>query len=392
MGWSLKVVSVLALILLWIFFVVQPWGFVATRMACTDTGGVTTERTVDANSYFNATSKIGCYECLDEVATGAYDFVDIYYERPASAPADWLTTGYKRYEILTAPDARCDWWYQGSRSKRAKSQYGLEEKQCIGFYSIQEDEVSRFESRQVLWKSVSGPLGIDLYMHEIKIVDRETGDHIAQARDFRFVNSLSEAMSQKSAMYSCPNVDYTIFGAYGLRANVLNDSSGEHHVTPAAHYIAPGSESESAIITPAFSNDATIHVIGAYRAAPPPDYRPTHSGRPDSGDIHVKINGSGNVILVLTAHDPVRWVVQPNAATITQIVTFGYHEQEVFGAPQSTAVYSSPTLSHGNSKLYAYKQDANLVNLENAIYELTGKELQSFQGNYNGEKFIVQVN
>jgi len=156
--------------------------------------------------------------------------------------------------------------------------------------------------------------------------------------------------------------------------------------------VAPATPDDAAVEAPVvYSSNANVHAIGVYRAKRPPGSPPGVSGKRERGDVVVKVIGTGEIILVLSAYEPVRWIVQSRGAQVEQVVTFGFHEQEVIGVPRSTAVVANPPLASGDSRIFAYERDARFMKLERAVLELTGRPVHSFQGNYNGEEFVVRT-
>ena len=110
--------------------------------------------------------------------------------------------------------------------------------------------------------------------------------------------------------------------------------------------------------------------------------------RHKQGQVTVNIGGSGRAILVLTAYEPVKWTVRPRGVFIDQILLFGYYDQEVV-APPGSKVFSNLQTAAGSSRVYAYKKDRNYNQLQAMVREITGKEIDTFQGKYRAGSFQV---
>lgn len=130
-----------------------------------------------------------------------------------------------------------------------------------------------------------------------------------------------------------------------------------------------------------------VHVVGVYEGRLPGGK--ARGIREDAqGEVTVKVGGSGRVILVFSAYEPVKWKVVSQDVVIDQILLFGYHDQEVEG-PTGARVFSNLQTSVGSSRIYAYKKDDRYTKLEQAIREITGQEVDTFQGAYTAGMFYV---
>lgn len=103
------------------------------------------------------------------------------------------------------------------------------------------------------------------------------------------------------------------------------------------------------------------------------------------------------ITLVLCSYESVRWVIQADkGARIEKVIVGGYHLQAVSGtdAPITYRVYEHPERPMAEPRyFYAYKQDQeSYPKLVEALRQLTGKEIATFQGRYSYEKgapFVV---
>lgn len=104
------------------------------------------------------------------------------------------------------------------------------------------------------------------------------------------------------------------------------------------------------------------------------------------------VNGSGSIILVLTAYDPVHWRVHATGgARIEQVLLFGHETQTIEGQTADTQVYTSPQGSQGETGHTYRRNDPSFNALARTVRELTGKEISTFQGQYESGSFHVAV-
>lgn len=108
-------------------------------------------------------------------------------------------------------------------------------------------------------------------------------------------------------------------------------------------------------------------------------------GRPHvAGAIDVTVMRSKSpVVLVLTSYEPVNWRIQlaPGAA-LSAVLLFGYHESSVFG--------HGGVKLHRGGRLYAYQRPSKEFELLNReVMQLTGVEINGFQGAYSATSFSV---
>ena len=135
------------------------------------------------------------------------------------------------------------------------------------------------------------------------------------------------------------------------------------------------------------SDDTKVHVVGVYEGELPNGKRRGFREHAQ-GHVTVNVGGSGRAVLVLTAYEPVKWTVIPRGVFIDHILLFGYNDQEV-NAPPGSRVYTNLQSSVGATRTYAYKKDGNYVQLERAVREITGKDVDTFQGKYRAGSFSV---
>lgn len=137
------------------------------------------------------------------------------------------------------------------------------------------------------------------------------------------------------------------------------------------------------------SDDTKVHVVGVYEGELP-NGKKRGFREHAQGQVTVNVGGSGRAILVLSAYEPVKWTVVPRGIFIDHILLFGYYDQEV-NAPPGARVYTNLQSSVGGSSMYAYKKDGNYAKLERAVREITGVEIDTFQGKYRAGSFSVNT-
>ncbi|OJT21604.1 hypothetical protein BO221_27770 [Archangium sp. Cb G35] len=136
-----------------------------------------------------------------------------------------------------------------------------------------------------------------------------------------------------------------------------------------------------------------VHVIGVYEA------RGDHSGGSHpTGNAVVHVERTGPQVLVLSSYEPVNWKVTavPNA-NIQYILALGYHAQSV-EAPQGVQVkvldYETQGVFAGCA--YEYPDDdphsgCETPQLLEEVKRLTGQEVSSFHGCYQGTSFTLHA-
>ena len=135
------------------------------------------------------------------------------------------------------------------------------------------------------------------------------------------------------------------------------------------------------------ADDAVVHAVGVYEGELPGGERRGFREH-KQGEVTVNVGGSGRAILVLTAYEPVKWTVRPRGVFIDQILLFGYYDQEVV-APPGSKVFTNLATAAGSSRIHAYKKDKNHNQLQAVVREITGKEIDTFQGKYRAGSFQV---
>ena len=141
---------------------------------------------------------------------------------------------------------------------------------------------------------------------------------------------------------------------------------------------------------PDIADEATVHAVGVYQGALG-DGQTRGFQQQIPGQVTVNVGGAGRVILVLTAYEPVKWNIRTRGAVVDKVLLFGYHDQKVVSAHPGTRVYSNLQASTDTSRIYAYKMDKNYHRLARAVAEITGKNIETFQGKYEAASFSLNV-
>ncbi|MGH8054672.1 MAG: hypothetical protein ACREP4_12220 [Stenotrophomonas sp.] len=126
---------------------------------------------------------------------------------------------------------------------------------------------------------------------------------------------------------------------------------------------------------------AMIEAIGVYEAGNAVQVAGTQ-GRTGSVQVSVR-RGSKPIVLVLSAYEPVNWMltVEPGA-NLAAVLVGGYHQGQVFGAGRA------PVRQLGRT--YAYKRGGSEYSaLNTEVQRMTGKPIDAFQGRYDGGTFVT---
>ena len=131
----------------------------------------------------------------------------------------------------------------------------------------------------------------------------------------------------------------------------------------------------------ALARDAQIEAVGVYQGSP--GTLVATDGR-KVGQVEIRVRRSAKpVILALSSYEPVQWTLIPEPdAKISAVLVSGYYSSRVIGAGTASVVMTG--------KAYAYKTgnpEYNVLNQE--IAKWTGKSIDTFQGEYEGNSFSV---
>lgn len=131
------------------------------------------------------------------------------------------------------------------------------------------------------------------------------------------------------------------------------------------------------------SDEAEVHAIGVY----------------SDGKIIVDVDYPERpIVLVLTAYGSVKWDIKVHPDTkIERLIISGYNMQFYQGITASTPVemytYKPSTCStacwHREGYFYAYDLINAKIKLNHKIQSITGKRINSFQGEYAGKSFKI---
>ena len=145
-------------------------------------------------------------------------------------------------------------------------------------------------------------------------------------------------------------------------------------------YPSPGAHSSSVITD--LAKGARVEAVGVYEGVG--GEHQTGSSNRQAGAVMVHVKPSAQpIVLVLSSYEPVRWILLPESgAKIAAILLSGYYQSSVVGGGNARI------LSMG--KAHAYKVNSPeyvALNMETMRY--TGKNIDVFQGRYDGASFDV---
>ncbi|MGE8280352.1 MAG: hypothetical protein ACN6O2_07930 [Stenotrophomonas sp.] len=131
----------------------------------------------------------------------------------------------------------------------------------------------------------------------------------------------------------------------------------------------------------ALARNARIEAVGVYEAA-----NGVHGVgiQHQAGSIQIRVRRSSTpTILVLSAYEPVNWMLTVEAgANLQAVLVGGYHTGQVFGAGNARIMQLGRT--------YAYKRGGQEYSaLDAEVQGVTGKSINAFQGRYDGSTFVT---
>lgn len=147
-----------------------------------------------------------------------------------------------------------------------------------------------------------------------------------------------------------------------------------------------GSSSASVYETPpppfaAIAKDAVLEGVGVYESTNPLPKGKGPGNRPGIVDIAVR-PVSKPVILVLSSYEAVTWRITQGRENIKLILLSSYYPSTVEGSGNTRTVVMNAGHAYDRSS-------PGFARLRQAVMTQTGKDLQIFQGSYNGAKFSV---
>jgi RNA polymerase sigma factor (sigma-70 family) len=135
--------------------------------------------------------------------------------------------------------------------------------------------------------------------------------------------------------------------------------------------------------------DAEMHVNGVYGA------KNGFGGKGGSVDVAVRRTGKP-VVLVLTSYYPVDWrLTLADGARIKKVILSGYFAQEIQGLPADVPIVNRSYLPddgsrHAKGWFHAYQWNSpQWREMVRRLNDMTGLRVASFQGEYQGESFVV---
>ena len=106
--------------------------------------------------------------------------------------------------------------------------------------------------------------------------------------------------------------------------------------------------------------------------------------------IYVGDQDGKNTILVLSSYEPTIWnLVGPGVDDLTQVLLYGYHDQDVTGEADSTVVkeYTYEGTNNYQGQTYRYPGDGRVV----GHLEFMGLTVSSFAGSYRATQFTISA-
>lgn len=159
--------------------------------------------------------------------------------------------------------------------------------------------------------------------------------------------------------------------------------------TPSVADLKPGCKME-------VSEEARIIAYGAYEGGVASQLELVGNRGHDTTEVAVRLETSGGpVVLVLTAYDPVVWVLDPAVVSdIRGIIVMGYHSQGVANAPDDIPIVMSTYVDRADGcgvYAYAYKENSEFNRLDASVRRMTGRGIESFEGKYRATAFPLNT-
>ncbi|WP_167369162.1 PQQ-binding-like beta-propeller repeat protein [Phytopseudomonas punonensis] len=129
------------------------------------------------------------------------------------------------------------------------------------------------------------------------------------------------------------------------------------------------------------AKDAVLEGVGVYESTNPLPKGKGSGNRPGIVDIAVR-PVSKPVILVLSSYEAVTWRITQGRENIKLILLSSYYPSTVEGSGDTRTVVMNAGHAYDRSS-------PSFARLRQAVMAQTGKDLQIFQGSYNGAKFSV---
>jgi hypothetical protein len=122
-----------------------------------------------------------------------------------------------------------------------------------------------------------------------------------------------------------------------------------------------------------------MHMIGVYEGS-------------DEETLTIRVGPTYRpVVLVLTAYDPVEWIIERDpGAVVQQVLVYGHHEQSVSGVPDVTVINRSldPEAPYSHF-CWPRCSECDPAPIVADAESLTGLELATFDGCYNAEEISL---
>lgn len=140
---------------------------------------------------------------------------------------------------------------------------------------------------------------------------------------------------------------------------------------------------ELSVIFQSLDKTTMVHAIGVYEGGYSDGVRHRFDFHPE-GKVVISIKNNPNakgVILILSSYEPVLWRIDEEGGTkVEKIILSGNYPSRV------TGITGIPIFRE--SLGYAYEK-SSFSNMEMKIKEITGLEVNTFQGSYKGKYFDI---
>ena len=139
-------------------------------------------------------------------------------------------------------------------------------------------------------------------------------------------------------------------------------------------------------------SDFTVQAVGVYEGGIDTDVQLDSSGH-ETKSVEVIVNRPGeNVVVVLMAYDPVLWQLKRTpTSNVVGVIVGGYHGQAVLGIARSVPLQISTNTGRNDCGryFYAYKAGRNLLRANDAVKNMTGRDIDHLWSNYTGYRVHI---
>ena len=109
-----------------------------------------------------------------------------------------------------------------------------------------------------------------------------------------------------------------------------------------------------------------------------------------NSEVQVDLRTGSPVVLVVSAYESIKWRIVGDTDQLKAVIWFGYHDQQV-DVPEDVIVIQRPFSSEDESRLAVFSDGAEFVRLNKALFEISGRDIASFQGAHRQSRFAITV-